>query len=309
MPTPCLKVSVDFCDRISEMYDFVWPTAASLWIMRETVGQYISTHPQATDLDLKVALFASSGIYGASLRKAAVTHTWDQHRAELARVVLVTLFAHYEGWLAELCEQFGADEQVAKNLQSWKRMDKNGKVIGQFTDALATICGVKSVAMAQSFENLYKASPRVAGSRLEAMLTCLRYFKECRNCIAHNGARIDQKVVDAYALWKPFANPTSMGLSEEPEHSVPSLGASCDLSLRGVVGFGDVLLSIAWTVDAEVSGTATAEKEFLDRVRKKLGARQIEPKNLSGTCRLAGYPTPASAIELERLLRSEGLMR
>jgi hypothetical protein len=176
MRKPCLEVSVDFCDRISEMYTFVWPTAASLWIMREAVGQYRSTHPEATDSELNDALFASSGIHGVSVRKAALDHTWDQHRAELARVVLVTLFANYEGWLAELCEQFNAHEQVARDLQFWQRVDNTGKVIGEFAVALATLCSVKSVAMAQSFETFYKASLRVGVYRLQAMLSCRSYF-------------------------------------------------------------------------------------------------------------------------------------
>jgi hypothetical protein len=51
-------------------------------------------------------------------------------------------------------------------------------------------------------------------------------------------------------------------LTELPQHTPPVLGQPQKLSLRGVIGFGGVFHIVA-TVDAELSQTKAAEREFV----------------------------------------------
>jgi hypothetical protein len=76
------------------------------------------------------------------------------------------------------------------------------------------------------------------------MLKCYKYFKEIRNCQIHNGGVADKKVVDAFNDFLPVSSAASLKVKETMEFFPANLGDKTNISLRGVVGFCDIILSV-----------------------------------------------------------------
>ena len=58
---------------------------------------------------------------------------------------------------------------------------------------------------------------------------------------------------------------SDLNVAEKPVLSPVSLNKPITLSLRGVIGFSDIVLRIIATLDAEFSGSPLAEREFRDQ--------------------------------------------
>lgn len=276
---PVLFESVDFAERVTEMYDFVWPTATAMWNLRRRVQRFMRAYPNATKNDLHCRFVEGSGIRGENLERACIKHEWEHQQRYFANIILVNLFAHYESWCNAICNRFDAPQDIEKDLQFWVRIknEKKRRITRRFDDAVRLLAAQPSATMATAFGTVYQRSKRYAGTDLEAMLNCLRFFKESRNVVAHQGAKASERLVEAYRKWLPFASAARLGVKEVPRHSAPILGQPCSLDLRGVVGFGHVLLRIVETVDADLAGTKQAEEALIERWRERVGTLKVRP--------------------------------
>lgn len=88
-------------------------------------------------------------------------------------------------------------------------------------------------------------------------------------------------------------------MSEIPEHYAPALNDKIRISLRGVIGFSQVVIQIMLTSDTELLRSQYAEKEMLERLRKVLPApktinsnRTRAARQITGIFRAAGYIEP-----------------
>src|SRR5260370_397989 len=101
MPAFFFAATQNAHQQITEIYDFVWPTAAAMWNLRWQVAGYLQIVPTATVPQLNARFTEGAAIHGANLRRACVEHTWDQQTEAFGRIVLTNTIAIYEGWLEE----------------------------------------------------------------------------------------------------------------------------------------------------------------------------------------------------------------
>jgi len=110
----------------------------------------------------------------------------------------------------------------------------------------------------------------------------------------HRGGNADDRVLTAYT---PYAGLTAQNLKskEVPEVHVPVLKESINLSLRGVVGFADVIRRLIATLDAEFACVTGAQSEVLAQWRDHFQAANQTKKTL--------YMLPSLASGREKMVR------
>ncbi len=296
-------------DRLTETFDFVWATATAHWNLRWQVDGFLRAHPSATDEDLKSRFALGSDIRGANLRRSCIESSWPSQQEMFARILLIEFCALYEAWIDGTLEALGHNSTHAKNLQF---PSTAGRGVGAALSALQTNV---SPELEHCLYPVLMTNRKNSLGRLENLLSCYRYFKECRNAIIHHGGLATQKTVDAY---KSFAGETtaSLGVAEVPQHApVRSLGDSVSLSLRGVVGFGEIVLKLVTTLDAELAKTKEAE-QILARSWNSLHGRnynlpadpRAQETRLVKLVRKLGLETPRDPPKLLPMFRRLGLV-
>src|SRR4051794_17113582 len=104
-------------NRLTDVFDFVWPTASAIWNLRWQVAGYIAVVPDATEDQLVGRFVAGSGIRGVNLRKACTQHSWEHQQQQFARFLLVEFCALYEAWCISIIKELRCDKRLADALQ------------------------------------------------------------------------------------------------------------------------------------------------------------------------------------------------
>lgn len=250
--------------QVTELYDFVTPAVAALWNLRWQVAGFCSHHPEATVKMLDDRFLSGSGLRGANFKRACMDISWDHQQQQFAKFVLISLFSIYEGWLADVLQIVAPSarrEALAKRCQYPDSTARGGNGI---VSAAAEIKLHPSQMLVGAFYAVLRSQKKNALSCIDALLTCYRAFKEGRNAVAHQNGLATQKAVDAYGLYARVSA-SGLNLSEKPELPVISLNNPIALSLRGVIGFSDIILRLIATLDAEFSCSKLAENEFRDQ--------------------------------------------
>jgi hypothetical protein len=152
-------------------------------------------------------------------------------------------------------------------------------------------------------------------SSLESLLVCYRYFKECRNSIVHHGKTATDLSVQKYSRYNNLRI-ADLGVNEIPECFPTNIeGKPIRLSLRGTVGFGEIVLRLISTLDAELSKTVQAEPVFVSRWASVIGSIRSLPSNTDDRngaivrlTRKLGLPAPVSPASLLPLLKRHNLV-
>lgn len=312
MARPFFLTTANFRDQHVALYDFVHGTTAAIWNTRWQVHGYLDAVPDATADDLEARFARGSGISRVNVRRTFAEQSYDEQREELARITLVNTIALYEGWLAALTSAFPGTKSAIE-LQFPSKGFK-GRTTRGVRDALADMTKTTSPAMASAITPGLRARTEYRGTELDDLLLIYRYFKEVRNALVHAGGYADQKLVDAHTQMVTVTK-SSAGLNDIPEHYVPVLGQRTALSLYGVIGFGAVVFHMVATIDAELSQTKVAEREFVQRFRERYGLKDLtkaqpkRAKRLSSLTKNLGFPEPRSVQGLDDLLVSERIIR
>src|SRR5438309_2064445 len=90
----------------TDLFEFVWSTAAALWNLRWQVNGFLAVVPEATKEDLMSRFLRGSDIHSASLREACQERTWKEQQEQFALHILVVAFATYEAWAENLASRF-----------------------------------------------------------------------------------------------------------------------------------------------------------------------------------------------------------
>lgn len=290
-----------FFDELTKLFDFVWPTAAALWNLRWQVRGYMQTRPQATVEELNNRFVYGSGIHGVNLKRACIDLSWEQQQEELAKFVLLNLVSLYEGWAGGLLSELGTLSQTrVKMLQFPTSLDAKGKRAGVW-QAIDELRASESEPLRDEVYPELLKHKKNSKSFLDELLTCFRYFKECRNCLAHNGGVCDTKLETAYNAFSAVASRASLGLKEVPAHSALKANDPVVLHFRGVVGLCDVVLRIAATVDAEMTRSAKAEQVFIRYWRELHGKRVYTLKPKSAAARSSQIKRYISKLDLPKV--------
>ncbi|MEJ7791998.1 MAG: hypothetical protein WKF65_08525 [Gaiellaceae bacterium] len=310
MARPFFFATANYRVQHVALFDFVHGTTAALWHTRWQVRGYIEAVPDATAADLEARFVLGSGIRGANVKRTFLEQTWDEQRAEVARIVLINSVALYEGWLASVTRRFSGGAW-ADELQFHSKGVQGRKARG-VRDALAGMTKQKSPTMLSDLTPLLRAQPQYRGPELDDLLLIYRYFKEVRNALVHAGGLGTAQLVKAHQDLHEVTT-KSARLKEIPEHSAPAAEQPVELSLRGVIGLTAVVIHLVMTIDAELSQTHVAENEFLQRFRERYGTVELPAEQPQRSRRVRsltknlGFPEPKSVQKIDELLAGESL--
>ena len=300
--------------ELTQLYSFVWPAAAGMWNLRWQVRGFLEAAPLATNEDLLARFVRGSGIQGAgNLRGDCVAKTWDEQQRLFAKFLLVDICALFESWITQVLRCLGLPGGNAEKYLQFPTTTTRGIRKG-VQAAIDDITSPESAMLRATFYDLLKSSPKNSLANLENLLHCYRFFKECRNCLAHNGGIADVRAVDAYTQFAATA--AALDVTEVPAHEATLLAEQIRLHLRGVVGFSDIVLRIVSTLDAELSRSARSERHLKNQWLARNGrryslkttnavAKSRQIQRLIGKLRL---PKPTQTVALEKWLRAEQLV-
>jgi hypothetical protein len=297
--------------QITDLFDSIWPTATALWNLRWQVQGFLSVYPKCTEDELRGRFVEGSTIHGANLQRSCIEQTWEQQQAFFAGILLTNVFAIYEGWVDSTLRQISAHSK--SNLRGLQFPVTTGIALG-VEDTLKKLTTPESRVLRMSFYNELTKDRKYSRSSLVNLLFCYRYFKELRNCMIHNGSRINAHCKTAYDNFDLVATSRDLGTKEVPSHVPAMVGDPVILHLRGVVGLCDVVVRIMVTIDAELSRSSRTEK-YLDSKWKD--CHGSVPHTLSSKptkqalqvkhyLTKAGFPAPVSTATLYTYLKSRG---
>jgi hypothetical protein len=287
-----------------------------MWNLRWQVRGFLDAVPEATNADLTARFVQGSSVTGAgNLKGACVDTTWDEQQRMFAKFLLIDLCAIFESWISQVlgCLSSTSARDV-KDLQFPTQMHRG--VPSGVQAAIDRLTNPESSVLRPAFYDALRSSPKNALSNLENLLRCYRFFKESRNCLAHNGSIASPKAVEAYDAFAAIATPASLGVAEVPIHHAAVLGQPILLNLRGVVGFSDIVLRLIVTLDAELSRSTRAERHLKDqwlrrnsrRYTLKSGNAQERVRQIQRLVGKLGLPRPKQTTALEAWLRAENLV-
>jgi|GEM_PF-655728 len=309
--------------QITEIYDFVWPTAVAIWNLKWQVSGYMSVRENATEAELIGRFAAGSNIHGANIRRASIDHSWEQQQEYFARFLLVNLIAVYEAWVEDVLEATGNNTKDVHNqiqfptggMLANPKSSTNRDPIKGVRNAIAIITRQNSQMLIDAFYPTLIQHKKNSKANLDSLLYCYRYFKECRNSLVHGGGVAKSSAELAYHDFLPHAINTKLSVSEVPEHYPIMKGANVKLSLRGVVGLSDIIQRMIVTLDAEISRAGSAEEELKRRWIEKHGTkRMLKQKDLEARkaqvgrmIKSAGFPQPLVITEMEKFISRNNL--
>lgn len=293
--------------RVTEVFDFVWPASVALWNLRWQVAGLTSVMPEVTVNDLNHRFVVGSGIHGANLKRACADHDWSEQQQQFARFLLVQVFGIFEGCLGAVLEGI-SHIRLEKELQFPTHPGGSGAAKGA-APALAHIRANSSAMIQNAFYPILVQHPKNGIANLENLLIAYRCFKECRNALMHHGGDADARAVAAWQAYDSLTAAT-LGVKELPACPAVVLGAPVSLSLRGVVGFTEIILRLIATYDAEFACSSNAEREFQTRWKQKFKSRPVlktkdpaeRERQVGRLVRKIGFPQPMAAQVVEQYL-------
>ena len=156
--------------------------------------------------------------------------------------------------------------------------------------------------------------------KIAELLTCYRAFKEGRNSFAHQNGLATQTAVDAYQAYHHLSA-SDLDVTEKPTLPQVLLNTPIAFSLRGVIGFADIILRTIATLDAEFSCSQFAVQEFRAqwiefysvngkvprRMLKSAGANRRE-KQLTKMVNRLKLPRPSQTSKIDDFLKQQNFI-
>lgn len=317
-----LSSSIDSSNALTELFDFVWPTSAALWNFKWQASGFLAAFPTATDEELRGKFVVGSGIRGVNVKRAAIEKSWEEMQQWFSRLLLSEACSLFEGWIESALDELvvprgirgSGSKSLDKKLQFPSVLDATGKVSGESAYAVEKIVGsMPSQTMVMCFEPTLLKNKKNSGLKIENLLICYRVFKEIRNDFVHHGGRASAKTDECYdAYFKETA--ATLGLKEKPELAKPMKGKVIELSLRGVVGFSDVVLRLIATYDQLLTRSSLSEgilkRRWLDVHKGKVTVKPAGPARdgqVASLIKQCELPLPTALQNLYSHLSAQGL--
>jgi hypothetical protein len=301
--------------QVTNMYDFIWPTSVALWNLRWQVKGYIETNPNTTHEELESRFVSGSKIHGVNVQRAFIEHSWEEQQEQFAKFLLINTCALYEAWVKGILLTLKVTVvDFEKQLQFPTEIILSGKKKGVW-NVVETINNSESEMLVNAFYKNLLSHKKNSKSKLDNLLICYRYFKEVRNCIIHHNSIADEKAESAYNRFSLITKSIELGTKEIPNYFPSEKDKPIKLSIRGVVGLSDIVLRIIATIDAELSRSANAENEFINRW-KSIMPKHVQlnkmtdkrRKQIVGHMLSLGFPSPIRIDQIEKFLKEHGLI-
>jgi hypothetical protein len=318
-----LAASIDSSDALTELFDFVWPTAVGIWNLQWQAKGFVAQLPSLSVTELDARFVPGSGIQGANIKRLATETTWAQMQQWFARLLLSESCALFEGWIEaaldelkipQAIRQIRRNHPIDKELQFPSTRNASGVCTNGLTFALDRVRGATGSKLIQTcFHPTQLQNKKLSLTVIEDLLICYRAFKDVRNDFTHHGGRASQKAAQSYIEYSALTA-SLMNVKEKP--ALPSVvaGDPIQLSLRGVVGFSDVVIRLIATLDFALSDSSYAEELLKKRwiashkgmvtVKANARAREVQLIKLIKQC---GLPRPVDMTTLYTHLRSQKL--
>lgn len=303
MPDAFFEVTKNSLVAFTSLCDVMHPITVAMWNTRSQVIGTYTVSPSSTQKQIAAKYGLGCNIHGVNYKKAFVDTPWENHEQNIAWLFLNGIFPIFEGWLADLHDKVfpttNGDIDVAAMQFSTSRANN---ILTEIHRLTASECDITRDA----FYATYVSKKHRCFSKLNNLLICYRFFKEMRNCYMHNAMIADAKLLNAYSQFSTLSS-ADLNMSEIPDHFVPVEGEKVKVSLRGVIGFSQIVLQIMLTCDTELLRSQYAEKELLDRL-KKVAPSKLEVSNkkdralrkVKGMIIGAGFVTP-SPTDIEKI--------
>lgn len=254
------RASRDAHRSITRLYDFVHPTAISLWNLRWQVQGYLSSVLNADSRMLEARFASGSGIGAGSLRRATVDTSWSNQLENFSSFILINTVAIFEDFVSTLVERSHVEKSQSRSIEKQLQFPSSSKN-GGLKGALALLGESNLVVGCVTWDN--SIARRIDEKNIEQLLICFRYFKELRNSLSHDGGRTSQVQLDVQAEFLNCIQNQKIGSVNAPEYLLArSIGEPAKISYRGVIGFSEVVLHIIATYDSILSRTPLVEKEL-----------------------------------------------
>ena len=247
-----------------------------------------------------------------NLYRSCVEFSWEKQKEDFAKIILINLFAFHESWIENILNELdkSAHSRI-KGMQFPSMPTKQGVF-----DILKDLLSSRSHELTDAFYSIYSSNKKFSLDKLNNLLICYRYFKECRNCFMHAGGLVSKHLTEASQLYASLTA-NDLNTNVKPEATIFSLNDKVDLKLEGVVGFADIILQIITTIDAELIQSIDSEKVFINRVNEFIGNKpqtidinpKVKAKKIKSIVQQSGFAMPANMDALERLMRKEGVVK
>ena len=266
--------------QMTELFDDLWPTVTAVKNLRWQVNGYY--HEMNVKQNAKLAAHfveSEDKTNRPNLYRACIEQSWEQQEYSISRNLLTNIFAIYEGWIETILPSLGVDIKESKKFQ----FPNTARAM------LTSMQQHENARLVNAFYPVYVA--KNSGSKLshlESYLKVYRYFKECRNCIIHSGGRTNQNRVDALVT----------------------------LSLRGVVGFSQIVIKLVEVLDMEFIKADKALDCFVAQIKEFTPYPEYPSqdenkakKMIGGIMRRSGFLPPIHSNEFYQLLKSWNILR
>jgi len=180
------RSSIAAFDQITHTFAFHEPCVVAMWSLRTRVESYLAANPEASHEEIVHEFVVGSGIRSADLRRACVEATWESQQAEFAGLLLVTLLAHFESFIKNVTKELRIDDRALEKQLLYPTTRLRGTPYG-IGAAISRITATRSDMLTAAYYPLMVLHRKNSRTALDALMLCYRYFKECRNCLIHNG--------------------------------------------------------------------------------------------------------------------------
>lgn len=297
MPDAFFRATQNALNSLTSMSDLVHSLTVAMWNTRSQVIGTYTIYPEVTGKQLAAKYGLGSGIHGVNYKRTFVDTSWEAHQESIAWLFLNNIIPIYEAWTASLqTEAFPVTNgNISAGAMKNPITAAGGGIVGEINRLTAS----ESQIIKDAFYSQYASKKHRCFANLNNLLICFRYFKQMRNCYMHNNGKANSDLIDRYNEFSNITSASDLNMSEIPEHYAPALNDKIRISLRGVIGFSQVVIQIMLTSDTELLRSQYAEKEMLERLRKVLPApktinsnRTRAARQITGIFRAAGYIEP-----------------
>lgn len=293
--------------QITELFDELWPTVTAIKNLRWQVTGYYHEMDVKQNAKLSARFVDSDDKSNRpNLYRACIEQTWEQQEFCISRNLLTNIFALYEGWIENILPKLSDDDIEAKKFQF-------PVTVGT---TLTSMQQHENTALVNAMYSVYVAKNSSSTlSHIDNYLKVYRYFKECRNCIIHSGGRTNQTLINAYNAVSRLTA-TDLDVIEVPEMKpVTAEDKLVELSLRGVVGFSQIVIKIVEVLDMEFIKADKAIDCFVSQITEFTPYPEFPSsddakakKKIETIMRRSGFLLPHHSDAFYLLLKNEGIL-
>lgn len=255
--------------EVTRVFDMVWAIDAGLWHLRNNTIEYFNINPQNSAADAKRDLVHGIDIHGLELKRMVSEYTWEQQEAFVAEILLINAIAVYDSWV----NRFVNDTllNISNNQRSKIAAELKRGLFDSYELALAN-------EPDSQFKGKFRIKTRKGKSYCDNIRLIFKYFKSCRNCLAHGDRLFSKSAEEKYNAISSLTK-QDCGLKELPEIALTKANNPFEIKLRGVVGLYDIIIRMILYLDLKASSKVALESEIIKRWNNMVKSRAHNQNN------------------------------